>query len=419
MIEIRPLKILDACVTVPGSKSHTHRALIVSALAEGESTLINALESEDTRYTARALEALGVSLRWEKGKVLVSGKGGRLDPAQRPIPIGHSGTSMRFLTALASLARGKTQLVGRERMKSRPMKELQKGLEVLGVKVYSQEKEDHLVLIVESDGLRGGKVSLRGEESSQFLSALLMVAPYARKDVTLEIVDRLISKPYVDITIDVMEAYGIEIEREGYRRFHVPRGKRYKGRTYWIEADASSASYFFSDAAIRRGRIRVEPFNPFCHQADARFLEILERMGCEVMRGERWVTVQGGRLRGIEMDLNEMPDLVPTLSVTAAFAEGKTLLKGISHLRHKESDRIAVVARELHRMGIRVEEGEDWLRIEGGEGHGAEIDTENDHRIAMSFAMAGLRIPAIGIRNHPCVNKSFPSFWETLGELYR
>jgi 3-phosphoshikimate 1-carboxyvinyltransferase len=228
----------------------------------------------------------------------------------------------------------------------------------------------------------------------------------------------LASKPYVDITQDVMSAFGVQVRNQEYQSFFIKAGQRYVPRAYRIEGDASSASYFFSAAAVCRGRVRVENLNPATIQGDIGFLEILKRMGCRVTRGDDWIEVASGELRGIEVNMNEMPDLVPTLAVTAAFAQGKTVIKNIGHLRLKESDRIHALAIELSKMGIRVREGEDRLEIEGGEPRGAEIETYNDHRMAMSFAIAGLAVSGVRIKGERCVGKSFPGFWETLQKLY-
>ena len=418
MIEIRPLAHCDAMVTIPGSKSYTHRALIVSALADGESVLINALQSEDTGYTIQGLEKLGVQVFWKEDLLHVLGKGGKLRSGEERIFVGNSGTSMRFLTALAALKNGRTLLDGSERMRNRPIGDLLEGLRTLGARAYSKEGGGCPPVVVESQGLKGGTAKIRGEESSQFLSGLLMVAPYALRDVCVEVIGDLVSKPYVDITRHVMSAFGVEVQGEGYHSFFVRSGQRYLPQVYRIEGDASHASYFFSAAAIIRGKVRVENFYSTSIQGDTGFLNILEKMGCNIIRGDSWAEVQGGELRGIEIDMNEMPDLVPTLAVTAAFAHGKTIIQNIGHLRLKESDRIRALASDLVKMGIRVEEGRDWLKVEGGEAHGAEIETHNDHRLAMSFAIAGLAIPGVKIQGEACVDKSFPDFWKTFGRLY-
>ncbi len=418
MIEIKPLHHCDAVVTLPGSKSFTHRALIVSALADGESVLINALRSEDTEYTARALQKLGIPIFWEGDHVRVLGKGGKLKEAKERIDVGNSGTSMRFLTALAALKKGITLLDGSERMRKRPMADLLEGLRALGAQADSKDGNGYPPVIIESQGLRGGMAKIKGGESSQFLSALLMVAPYALGDVCVEVMGNLSSKPYVDITRHVMSAFGVEIQNQGYRSFFVKVGQRYVPQKYRIEGDASNASYFFAAAAVCRGRVKIKNLNPVSIQGDIRFLEILERMGCSVIRESDLVEVLGRELHGIEVDMNAMPDLVPTLAITSAFARGKTVIQNIGHLRLKESDRLSTLTEELREMGIQVEEGKDWLAIEGGNPHGAEIETYNDHRLAMSFAIAGLVVSGVKIKGEQCVDKSFPGYWEKLQRLY-
>ena len=419
MIEVTPLGHCDGTVTIPGSKSYTHRALILSSLADGESVLINALQCEDTAHTVQALIKFGIPIFWENDRIRILGRGGRFKATGDRIDVGNSGTSMRFLTALAALKNGVTLLDGSGQMRKRPMGELLNGLGELGVKAYSQRGDNCPPVIVESQGLKGGTARIKGEESSQFLSGLLMVAPYALGDVHIEVRGLLTSKPYLDITRDVMSAFGVEIDNQEYSSFFIKAGQRYAPQTYRIEGDASSASYFFSAAAVCRGRIKVKNLNPVTIQGDIEFLKILERMGCRVTRGEDWIEVVGGELHGIETDLNKMPDLVPTLSVTAVFGKGRTVIQNIKHLRFKESDRIHALAVELNKMGIRVKEGEDWLEIEGGKPYGAEIETYNDHRLAMSLAIAGLAVPGIKIKGERCVDKSFPGFWETLQKLYK
>ena len=418
MIEVRPLRWCDAVVTIPGSKSYTHRALVVSALANGESVLVNALKSEDTEYTIKGLEKFGVNIFWKEDGLHVQGKGGTFRSGNIEVFAGNSGTSTRFLTALASLRNGRTLLDGNERMRQRPMIDLLEGLEALGVKAYSKNGDGCPPVAVVSRGLSGGVVNIRGDRSSQFLSGLLMVAPHADRDMCLKVMGDLASRPYVDITFDVMSAFGVQVDRREYHSFSVKAGQRYRSQTFRIEGDASNASYFFSAAAMTRGRVRVENISPTSIQGDAGFANVLERMGCQVLRGGDWIEVCGRDLQGMEIDMNAMPDLVPTLAVTAAFARGKTVMKKIAHLRMKESDRITSLAEELAKMGIRTEQGADWLSVEGGKVHGAEIETHNDHRLAMSFAIAGLAVPGIKIKGERCVDKSFPGFWEVLQKLY-
>ena len=363
MIEVQPLRWCDAVVAIPGSKSYTHRALVVSALANGESILVNALKSEDTEYTIKGLEKFGVNIFWKEDGLHVQGKGGKLHRGEVEIFVGNSGTSTRFLTALASLRNGRTLLDGNERMRQRPMIDLLEGLEALGVKAYSKNGDGCPPVAVVSRGLSGGVVNIRGDRSSQFLSGLLMVAPHADGDMCLKVLGDLASQPYVDITLDVMSVFGVQVDRREYHSFSVKAGQRYRSQTFRVEGDASNASYFFSAAAMTRGRVRVDNFPPTSIQGDAAFANVLERMGCQVVRGGNWVEVCGRDLQAMEIDMNAMPDLVPTLAVTAAFARGKTVMKKIAHLRMKESDRITSLAEELAKMGIRTEQGEDWLSV--------------------------------------------------------
>ena len=418
MIAIKPLAHCKGEVMIPGSKSYTHRALLISALAEGESVLQNALRSEDTDYTARALRTFGIEVIEEKDSLHVRGMGGRLKEGDAEIYVGNSGTSMRFLTALAALRRGRTRLDGNERMRMRPMGPLLRSLSDLGVEAYSQDGTGNPPVIVESNGALGGETSLPGRESSQFISALLIVAPMAHKDVRVEVVGPMSSRPYVEITLDIMRAFGAEAELVGKQTFWVKAGQRYVSRTYEIEGDASNASYFFAAAAVTGGKVRVNHFRPDSVQGDAGFLNVLEEMGCEVLRGDGFAEVRGKQMRGIEIDMNAMPDLVPTLAVSAIFARGKTVIRNIGHLRLKESDRIRALATELAKIGARVEEGSDSLTLAGGDVRGAEIEAYNDHRMAMSFAVAGLKVPGIRILGERCVEKSFPGFWETWRKLY-
>lgn len=415
MKKIKPVKNLDATIRIPGSKSYTHRALIISSLADGESTLIDPLKCEDTFYTSNALIKFGAPIFWDENEVFVCG--GNLSVPTEKIFVGNSGTTLRFLVALSSLLKGKVILEASERMKDRPINALIECLKCLSANL--KEEDNSLLIYLESKGLEGGLIRISGKESSQFISALLMISPYARERMEIEVVEDLVSKPYVDITLDTMSAFGVNVKREGYKYFIISNEKGYKPQKYQIESDASSASYFFSASAITGGRIRVEKFNPRSLQGDIRFLTILEEMGAKVIQGEDWVEVRGREIRGIEIDMSEIPDIVPTLGVTASFAQGKTIIKNIGHLRFKESDRIIALAKELVKIGVHVEVGSDWLCIEGGKPHGAEIETYNDHRIAMSFAIAGLKVPGIKIMGEDCVRKSFPKFWETFKSLYK
>jgi len=414
--EIKPRGKIEATLTLPGSKSYTHRALIAAALAPGESLLTNALRAEDTELTAQALERLGAGIAWKDTEVRLRGTGGRWQPAPEPIYLGNSGTSMRFLTALTALGRGEYHLTGSPRLCERPVGELLQALASLGVEAHSQQGNGCPPVIVRG-GLTGGRTQLSGAVSSQYLSAMLFIAPLAPQGAEIEITGELVSRPYVNLTLEVLADFGISFYREGYKFFQVPGGQSYQPRDYEIEADASSASYFWAAAALTGGRVTITNLSLESCQGDIDFLSVLARMGCRIAPTEAGLTLQGGPLTGIEVDMAPMPDLVPTLAVAAAFARGDTVITGAAHLRHKESDRLAAVAGELARMGISAAETADGLIIHGGHPHGAIIHTYDDHRIAMSFAVAGLKIPGISIRDAQVVAKSFPDFWEYFERL--
>ena len=417
MRTIKPSNQVQATLTLPGSKSYTHRALMAAALAAGESVLTNALAAEDTELTAQALAQLGAGIDWQGTTIRVTGRAGRWLPAPLPIYLGNSGTSMRFLTALAALGAGEYLLTGTERLCQRPLGELLDALRRVGVEAVS-EKGDGCPPVRVTGGLIGGRTQLSGSISSQYLSALLFIGPLAPAGLEIDITGELVSRPYVDLTLEVLGDFGITYYREGYRYFQLPGGQCYLPRAYEIEADASSASYFWAAAALTGGRVTITNLSLESSQGDAAFPGVLERMGCAVESTPAGLTVQGGPLQGVTVDMATMPDLVPTLAVLAAFAQGDTVITGVAHLRHKESDRLAAVATELARLGIEARETPDGLVIRGGTPKGAVIHTYNDHRIAMSFAVAGLKAPGMVITDPDCVAKSFPDFWEFFQRLY-
>ena len=415
--EILPVNPIDAVITLPGSKSFSHRALIAAGLAVGHSTLQNLLRAEDTRYTAQALGQLGCHINWEGSACQVEGQGGDLKVPDAPIYLGDSGTSMRFLSAVATLGHGRYVLTGSKRLCQRPIQDLLDALAGLGVAATSEHNNGCPPVIVQARGLAGGPTKVSGGVSSQFLSAILLISPFAARDVEIEVLGELVSQPYVDITLNVMEEFGLAYYRQGYKYFAVPAGQRYQARHYEVEGDASSASYFLGAAAITGGRVTLTNLNPGSCQGDSSFIKVLEQMGCLVESSPAGVVLQGRPLQATRINMAHMPDLVPTLAVVAAFAPGETVITGVAHLRHKESDRLQAVAAELTKMGIAVQETKDGLRIRGGQPHGAVIDTYNDHRIAMSFALAGLKTPGVVIADPDCVAKSFPAFWEYFASL--
>jgi 3-phosphoshikimate 1-carboxyvinyltransferase len=414
--EIKPLTQVRATLTLPGSKSYTHRALMAAALAAGESVLTNALAAEDTELTAQALARLGAGIDWQGTTIRVTGRNGHWLPAPLPINLENSGTSMRFLTALVALGEGEYLLTGTERLCQRPLGELLTALKEIGVQAVS-EKGDGCPPVRVTGGLTGGPTKLSGGTSSQYLSALLFIGPLAPAGLKIEVTGELVSRPYVDLTLEVLGDFGVSYYREGYRYFQIPGGQCYLAQDYRIEADASSASYFWAAAALTAGRVTITNLSLESSQGDAAFPKVLERMGCLLTSSAAGLTVQGGPLTGVAVDMAAMPDLVPTLAVLAAFAQGDTVITGVAHLRHKESDRLAAVAAELAKMGVEVRETADGLVIRGGDPKGAVIHTYNDHRLAMSFAVAGLKAAGVVITDPDCVAKSFPDFWEFFARL--
>ena len=417
MKQIKTIDNLDASVSIPGSKSITHRYLIMAALAKGRSWLGNGLWCDDTRYTATALERLGAQIRHSPKAIEVIGTGGVLNCPSEPIYLENAGTSMRLLTAVACLGRGSCVLVGNERLHTRPMQELLEALQPLGGVVESLQEKGYPPVRIHGSGLKGGSTMVNASRSSQFVSAILLVAPYATKPVEIA-VQGLVSKPYVDVTLDGMSKFGVNACWLDKNNLRVKAPGRYLAGSYHVEGDCSSASYFWAAAAISRGKVLTRNILHETRQGDLAFLDILCQMGCRAEWHDHGVTLYGGKLRSVEVDMKDMPDMVPTLAVTAAFAQGTTVISNVGHLRIKESDRLRAIAEELEKMNVQVEEEEDRLTIRGGTPRGALIACHNDHRIAMSFAVAGLVAEGVCIDDELCVNKSFPQFWETLEQLY-
>jgi 3-phosphoshikimate 1-carboxyvinyltransferase len=421
MKEIQPISNIDATVKIPGSKSITHRALIAAALADGNSVLKSFLSSEDTLYTLNALSEMGVGIAVDGDNVSVSGTGGKFGSSsgKKEIFLGNSGTSYRLLLSVAALVKREFVFTGSPRMYERPIGDLIAALNRLGADVSCIEKEGYPPVAVKASGIKGGKVSVAGNISSQYISSLLLTGPYSSEGIEIVVEGELVSKPYVDLTLDVMKSFGIEVSHDGYERFMVPFGNRYRPRIFAIEGDVSSASYFWAAAAVTGGMVITQNIYPLTTvQGDIEFLGILDQMGCSVGESEDSVMVKGGGLMGVEVDMGAMPDMVPTLAAVALFAEGKTTIRNVRHLHYKESDRISDTAQELRRIGAKIEELEDGLIIHGGQKlTGSEIDPHKDHRLAMSLAVAGLRVPGIKITDEKCVDKSFPSFWEMWDKL--
>lgn len=420
MKEITPVAKVNVTIEVPGSKSITQRALIAAALADGDSTLLGPLASEDTAFTAMALRAMGVEVESLGNEWQVKGGGGRIKTPAKEIYLGNNGTATRFLTSVAALGKGVFTITGEKRMEERPIAPLMSALAGWGVDIKSIRGTGCPPLEIRANGIDGGKTLLPEGKSSQYLSSLLLVAPYARQKAELEVAGALPSKPYVTMTMAVMDSFGIKVKaNDSLNRFEIDRGC-YQSSEYPIEGDASGASYFFVAAAITGGTVTVPNVPRESLQGDTALVGMLEKMGCRIDY-DKGITVTGPReLKGIEVDMGDCPDVAPTLAVAAAMARGRTVIRNVAHLRIKECDRLHAMATELSKLGVRLEEGPDKLMIDGAgpKGlHGADIDTYNDHRIAMCFGVAGLVVPGIRIQNEGCVAKSFPDFWERFAKI--
>jgi 3-phosphoshikimate 1-carboxyvinyltransferase len=438
-LAIDPRGPLDAIVRVPGSKSITNRALLIAALASGETELAGALESDDTVVMRGALTALGATCDASGEPWTISGTSGRLVAPSADLDIGNSGTSARFLTAAACLADGPVVIDGNTRMRERPISDLTEALEALGGRLSIEGKAGCPPVRSHGGGLAGGVARIDASRSSQYVSAILLAAPYAQDSTTLYFVDQhIISRPYIDLTLEIMQSFGAEARWLGGIRdqgltpagaltehsdepgLYVRAGQGYVGRQFEIEPDASSAVYPLCAAAIAGGRVRVEGVPEISCQADFALIPMLERMGCHVMRSASGIEVSGpdDRLRSLgEVDMNHLPDAALAYAVVALFADGPTLIKNVGSLRIKETDRLAALETELGKLGARVSTDADSILIAPGPLQGAVIDTYDDHRMAMAFSLAGLRIPGIAIRDPACVSKTWPDYFDAFESL--
>jgi 3-phosphoshikimate 1-carboxyvinyltransferase len=419
MYHVKTKDIHNTDVMVPGSKSYTHRLLIASALSDGPCVLSNCLRSEDTLLTAEALRTMGVDITDTGDTIFVDGSNGALKKTTKKIYLANSGTSMRLLTGVAALGSGAYVLTGTPRMQERPIQDLLDGLAQIGVSARSINGTGCPPIEVVGGPVRGGHMDMDCSISSQFLSSVLLMAPLTENGINVTIVKDLVSKPYVDMTVDIMERLGVTVNRNGYTGFSVPGGQRYHHGEYAVEPDCSQASYFWGAAAITGRRIKVRNISPASRQGDVKFADVLKSMGCSVFHEDDGIAVQGGgRLSAVTVDMSSMPDIVPTLAVVASFAEGTTEITNVAHLKEKECDRLGCVATELIKMGVDARATDSGLIIKGGPHRGAEIETYDDHRMAMSFAIAGLKVPDVTILDEGCVKKSFPNYWDVFEGLY-
>jgi 3-phosphoshikimate 1-carboxyvinyltransferase len=418
-ITITPKSTIDKTLDVPGSKSLTNRAFVVAALADGTSTLRGGLIAEDSEVMINALNTLGLTVREDGTTFTVHGGGGKIPKEPVELDLRLSGTSIRFLTAMVALGHGNYKLDGNERMRQRPIQDLLGSLEKLGVKLGTEFETGCPPVIIEANGMKGGTTSVSGNRSSQFLSGLLMSAPYAKESVTIHVTGELQSKPFVDMTLKLMQDFGVLVERDRYASFTV-HPQVYTARDYLIEGDAMAAGYFWAAAAITGGRVKVTNVGSSSVQGDKRLANVLEQMGCNVTWTDTSCEIIGTQnLKGGTFDLNDMPDQAQTLAVVGLFASSPVRIENVWNMRIKETDRLAALNTELTKFGAKVEEGNDYIVVHPLQTYPPAVDvaTYGDHRMAMAFALAGLRLPNITIRDPACVAKTFPEFFEVLTTL--
>ena len=414
-LELKPMRRAAGTVRLPGSKSISNRVLLLAALAKGETEIGGLLDADDTRVMREALSKLGVVFSGET----IKGVGGAFPMKKAELFLSNAGTALRPLTAALAFSGGEYRLSGVPRMHERPIGDLVDALRGIGARVDYLGKEGFPPLAVRPGKLKTETVKVRGDVSSQFLTALLMALPLAGRDSRIEVQGELISKPYVEITLNVMRRFGIEVKRSGWRYFEVPAKAYASPGKILVEGDASSASYFLAAGAIGGGPVRVEGVGRDSIQGDVRFTEVLERMGAEVSFGEAWIEVRGARkLKPIDMDLNHIPDAAMTVAVMALFADGRSTLRNIASWRVKETDRLAAMATELRKLGADVEEGADFLKIAPHKlKPGVAVDTYDDHRMAMSFSLVALGGVPVTINDPGCVAKTFPDYFKAFQSI--
>jgi len=421
-LTLKPVNKIGGEVNLPGSKSLSNRALLLAALAEGTTKITNLLESDDTRYMLNALRKLGIEYELSSDKTVctVVGNAGTINvTTSKELFLGNAGTAMRPLCATLCLGKGTFVLTGEPRMKERPIGHLVDALRQAGAKITYQENDGYPPLQIEASGLDGGEISIDGAISSQFLTALLMAAPMAKNDMTITIIGELVSKPYIDITLDIMKKFGVVVEHNNYKTFFIKAGQTYKAiDTFMVEGDASSASYFLAAAAIKGGTVKVTGIGKKSIQGDVAFVDVLEEMGAKVEWGDNYISITRDTLKAIDMDFNHIPDAAMTIATTALFVEGTTVLRNIYNWRVKETDRLFAMATELRKVGAEVEEGEDYLKISPPKHlKHANIDTYDDHRMAMCFSLLALDDVSVTINDPECTAKTFPNYFDVLESI--
>lgn len=422
-LTLQPIDGVAGKVHLPGSKSISNRALLLAAMAKGTTTLTNLLDSDDIRHMLKAFEQLGVTVRLNEDKTCceVDGLAGVLQPTQAysELFLGNAGTAMRPLCAALTLCQGVFELTGELRMQERPIGPLVDALRQSGANIEYLKNTGYPPLKITGTGLTGGKVDIDGSISSQFLTAFLMAAPLATQKTEITIIGELVSKPYIDITLKMMKRFGVSVENYDYQRFVVPAGQSYVSPGHFlVEGDASSASYFLAAGAMA-GDVTVEGVGRLSMQGDIAFADVLEKMGAEIEWGDDYIRARHVQpLQGVDLDLNAIPDAAMTLATTALVAKGMTLIRNVYNWRVKETDRLAAMACELKKLGVEVEEGQDYLKVVPSQPlNHAAIDTYNDHRIAMCFSLVALAGVAVTINDPGCTSKTFPDYFDKLAEI--
>ncbi|HVZ58995.1 MAG TPA: 3-phosphoshikimate 1-carboxyvinyltransferase [Patescibacteria group bacterium] len=417
MIELQPLRSpVIKTITIPGSKSYTNRALLLGALTQDAVVIKNPLFSDDTRAMIDSLHKLGIRTEQNETSITVVGNFQDVENKDVTLDCHLSGTTIRFLTALACIVPGTKILTGQEGLCKRPIGPLVDGLRLLGAKIEYVGKEGFPPIKITSSSLRQGTTHLTGDMSSQYFSAIMMVAPVVG-DITIDVIGHQISKPYIDMTIDTIKKFGADVINYHYTSYHIPDCQGYHKDSYTVEGDFSSAGYFLAVAALTQSTLTLDNLNPHSKQADAKIMGILESMGNTITLHERSITIAGKAIAPIEVNMEDFPDQAQTLAVLCAFAKGKSILKGVKSLRIKETERVQALTTELAKMGIKTETTEDSITIFGGDPQPATIDTYGDHRMAMSFAVAGAKLEGMKINHPEVVEKTFPNFWDELKQI--
>ncbi|MFH2104997.1 MAG: 3-phosphoshikimate 1-carboxyvinyltransferase [Parcubacteria group bacterium] len=408
-------------ITIPGSKSYTNRALVMASLAKGQSELKGVSRCDDCVALTEALRKLGIGITQNGGEVTVIGNGGDFNEFKGEINVGQAGTTMRFLTAVCSLVPGEIILDGSDRMRERPISDLVNALRGLGADIEYVGKRGYPPLKIKGGKMKGGQVSVDGDVSSQYFTALLLIAPVLEKGIEIKVVGEQVSPSYINMTISGLRDFGVEAINNDYHEYIINADSNYQPSQYTIEGDASGASYFWALAAITGGKVKVKNIDPRSAQGDVEFADVLVKMGCKMTQNsaDKWIRVIGpAQLKSIaEIDMNSMPDTAQTLAVVAAYAEGETKITGLQNLRVKETDRLAALRAELKKMKVKTKIGDNYIIIIGGKPKGAVVETYQDHRMAMSLAVSGVKTSGMKILKPSVVDKSFPSFWEELESL--